>query len=126
MLTFKVITPITKKPTKSIGVGIVGKRKKKGEEEEKKEETKTGFTQKPSNKFTSIKTASPFTSSGAKFKSKFAQAYSETQQIPCRINHGSVINRLQWDTPPSRKQIKIKQNSHITHSLLLALRDSLN
>jgi hypothetical protein len=35
-------------------------------------------------------------------RSPFALAYS-TGQIPCRINHGSVKHKLQWDVSAERK-----------------------
>lgn len=51
---------------------------------------------KPSDKLTKIKTANPFADVKQKQKTNFAYAYT-TGAIPCRINHGSVSNKLQWD-----------------------------
>eukprot|EP01015_Nassula_variabilis_P006811 TRINITY_DN15180_c0_g1_i1.p2 TRINITY_DN15180_c0_g1~~TRINITY_DN15180_c0_g1_i1.p2 ORF type:complete len:216 (-),score=43.34 TRINITY_DN15180_c0_g1_i1:37-621(-) len=65
-----------------------------GKEQQK---PKTGlFTEKPSAKLMSIKTADPFANQTALKKNSFAYVYS-AGGIPCRINHGSVNNRLQWD-----------------------------
>jgi hypothetical protein len=53
---------------------------------------------KPSDKLTKIKTANPFADTKQKQKTAFAYAYT-TGAIPCRINHGSISNKLQWDIP---------------------------
>ena len=52
------------------------------------------FTSKPSTKLTSIKTADPFSDS-KKHKTNFGYAYS-AGTVPCRIEHGSIKNKLQW------------------------------
>ena len=53
---------------------------------------------KPSDRLTKIKTANPFADSKKKQKSTFSYAYS-TGAIPCRINHGSIQNKIKWDIP---------------------------
>jgi len=71
----------------------------KKETPERKEEKKTGpYTSKPSERL-NIKTADPFKPKN-KAKTNLGYVYN-AGGIPCRINHGSVNNRLQWDTPPS-------------------------
>lgn len=52
-----------------------------------------GFTAFPSSKFTSIKTVDPF---AEKKGNSFAHVYS-AGSIPCKINHGSVSMKLQWN-----------------------------
>ena len=67
--------------------------KKELEEEKKLEKPKTGlFTQKPSLKFSKVKTADPF-SVGKKHKTNFGYVYS-AGGIPCRINHGTVHHKI--------------------------------
>ena len=44
------------------------------------------------------KTADPF-SSKKKHKTNFGYVYA-SGGVPCRINHGSVRNTIQWDTNP--------------------------
>lgn len=56
-------------------------------------EEKKGFTQFPSSKFTNIKTVDPF---AEKKGNSFAHIYS-AGSIPCKINHGSVSMKLQWN-----------------------------
>lgn len=51
-----------------------------------------------------IKTADPF-SSTKKHKTNFGFVYS-SGGIPCRINHGTVNHKIQWDRPPTGKVIK--------------------
>eukprot|EP00742_Colponemidia_sp_Colp-10_P007075 GILJ01007595.1.p1 GENE.GILJ01007595.1~~GILJ01007595.1.p1 ORF type:complete len:291 (-),score=37.82 GILJ01007595.1:324-1166(-) len=68
-------------------------------QEERKEDKPKGFTNKPSARFDPHKAADPF-SSKAKHKTNFGYIYSKGG-IPCRINHGSVVNRLQWDRNPT-------------------------
>ncbi len=53
-----------------------------------------------SAKFDDHKTADPFASANKKFKTAFALDYS-LGRIPCRINHGSVKHKLQWDQNPA-------------------------
>jgi len=66
-------------------------------EEEKKESPKTGlFTTKPSARLTSIKTADPFASKQKLKTNSFAYVYN-AGGIPCRIDHGSINNRLKWN-----------------------------
>lgn len=67
---------------------------------------KTGFTEFPTAKLTSIKTVDPFSE---KKGNSFAHLYS-SGAIPCKIEHGSVHMRLKWNanvvisrTPPSNK-----------------------
>lgn len=69
---------------------------KKGATIIKKEQIKpkTGFTQFPSAKLTSIKTADPF---AEKKGNSFAHLYS-SGAIPCKISHGSVSMKLQWNS----------------------------
>ncbi len=57
------------------------------------------YTQKPSAKLTSIKTADPFATTAKKHKTAFGYVYT-SGGVPCRINHGGVNNRLDWDKPP--------------------------
>jgi hypothetical protein len=67
-------------------------------EEEKKEVTKTGlYTAKPSAKFTSIKISDPFAPKNNLKNNSFAYVYN-AGGIPCRIDHGTAINRLRWDS----------------------------
>ena len=68
------------------------------EEEQKK---KTGFTEKPSDRFKKVKAADPFTST-KKHKTNFGYVYS-SGGIPVRINHGGVKNSIQWDKQPEGK-----------------------
>jgi hypothetical protein len=65
------------------------------EEEKENIKPKTGFTNRPSDKITKVKTADPF-SCGKKHKTNFGYAYA-AGGVPCRINHGGVKNQLQWD-----------------------------
>mmetsp|Transcript_4636 Transcript_4636/g.5237 ORF Transcript_4636/g.5237 Transcript_4636/m.5237 type:complete len:224 (-) Transcript_4636:1422-2093(-) len=81
-------------------------RKKSNQEEEKKSIPSgssagrgRGFTKKPSTKYTSIKTASPFATKKT-HKTNFGYVYS-AGGVPARVNHGSVVNRIQWTQPPS-------------------------
>jgi len=46
-----------------------------------------------------VKTADPFTSA-KKHKTNFGYVYT-AGGIPCRINHGSVKNSIQWDIHPA-------------------------
>jgi hypothetical protein len=66
-----------------------------------KVQPKGGFTQFPSSKFTSIKTVDPFAD---KKGNSFAHVYS-AGAIPCKINHGSVSMKLQWN-----KDVVISRN----------------
>jgi hypothetical protein len=82
---------------------------------------KTGFTEFPTAKLTSIKTVDPFSE---KKGNSFAHLYS-SGAIPCKIEHGSVHMRLKWNsnvviarTPPPNK------NSPITRSSSPASTDS--
>lgn len=54
---------------------------------------------KPSDRLSNIKTANPFASQKTKQKTNFGYAYN-AGTVPCRINHGCSVNKLQWDTPP--------------------------
>lgn len=56
---------------------------------------KTGYTEKPSDRFKKVKAADPFTS-GKKHKTNFGYVYS-SGGVPIRINHGTVRNTIQWD-----------------------------
>lgn len=74
-----------KKPDTKNGVTVI-----------KKEEIKpkTGFTEFPSAKLSSIKTADPF---AEKKGNSFAHLYS-SGAIPCKIEHGSVSMKLKWNS----------------------------
>jgi len=52
-----------------------------------------------SKKFDNLKTGDPFGSKRRKHETNFSFVYSQGG-IPCRINHGGVISRLQWDEDP--------------------------
>ena len=78
--------------------------KSKDVEETKEEKPKTGlFTDKPSDRFKKTKAADPF-SSAKKHKTNFGYVYS-SGGVPCRINHGSVAHKIQWDTHPTCKPV---------------------
>ena len=71
--------------------------KEEPEEEKKAAAPKTGlFTEKPSARLTNVKVSDPFASK-KKHKTNFGYVY-QSGAIPCRINHGSINNRLQWDS----------------------------
>ncbi|KAG3063647.1 hypothetical protein PI125_g24322 [Phytophthora idaei] len=53
----------------------------------------------PSSTLHKHKQASVFTS-GKKYKTNFSSAY-DSGSIPCRINHGSIRNSLQWTKDPN-------------------------
>jgi hypothetical protein len=53
---------------------------------------------RPSKKYDALKTSNPF--SKAKSETGFSFAYQQGT-IPCRINHGVVVSRLQWDEDPA-------------------------
>eukprot|EP00830_Metopus_es_P020948 TRINITY_DN852_c0_g3_i1.p1 TRINITY_DN852_c0_g3~~TRINITY_DN852_c0_g3_i1.p1 ORF type:complete len:269 (+),score=53.77 TRINITY_DN852_c0_g3_i1:56-808(+) len=57
------------------------------------------YTEKPSAKYTSIKTADPFANTTKKHKTTFGYVYT-SGSVPCRIQHGGVNNFLLWDKPP--------------------------
>lgn len=50
------------------------------------------FTNKPSDKFSKIKTGDPFKTT-KKHKTNFGYVYT-SGGIPCRINHGSIQNKI--------------------------------
>ena len=55
---------------------------------------------KPTTKFTSMKINDPFketTKTGSKTTKGF-QFYYQNSKIPCKINHGSISNKLIWET----------------------------
>ena len=60
---------------------------------------KNGYTNRPSAKLDARRTNNPFSKSGSRQRSPFAQAYSDGG-IPCRICHGGVKHKLQWDVEP--------------------------
>jgi hypothetical protein len=60
---------------------------------------RNGYTNRPSAKLDARRTNNPFSKSGARQRSPFAQAYSDGG-IPCRICHGGVKHKLQWDVEP--------------------------
>ncbi len=43
-----------------------------------------------------IKTADPFGQATKKHKTNFGYVYS-AGGVPCRINHGTVVHKIQWD-----------------------------
>ena len=92
--------PGSKKPTAS---------KHKGLEENKEIvvtfASKGPYTQKPSAKFSSIKTADPFAATTKKHKTTFGYVYS-SGGIPCKIQHGGITNHLTWSNPPFRNFLK--------------------
>jgi hypothetical protein len=77
----------------------------------------------PSAKLTGIKTADPF-STKATFKiNSFAYVYN-AGGIPCRIDHGSITNKLKWDSSVILSGITLSHptclhisilNMHLTH-----------
>ena len=77
---------------KAIGKG-------KAEEGEGEERKKGLYTKKPSSKFTDIKVGDPFATK-KKHKTNFGYVYT-AGGIPCHIEHGSVVMRLNWEAPPS-------------------------
>ena len=92
ILPYKIAKPIKSKTKES----------KKAQEEEKiaaLHPTKGLYTEKPSAKLTSIKTADPFATSSKKHKTAFGYVYT-SGGVPCKINHGSISNHLDWDKPP--------------------------
>ncbi|KAF1794694.1 Parkin co-regulated protein [Phytophthora cactorum] len=54
----------------------------------------------PSSTLHKHKQASVFTSGKKKYKTNFSSAY-DSGSIPCRINHGSIRNSLQWTKDPN-------------------------
>jgi hypothetical protein len=58
-----------------------------------------GYTNRPSAVLDARKASNPFSKSGARKNSPFAQAYSDGG-VPCRICHGGVKHKLQWDVEP--------------------------
>ncbi|EEY62545.1 uncharacterized protein PITG_21667 [Phytophthora infestans T30-4] len=54
----------------------------------------------PSSTLHKHKQASVFTSGRKKYKTNFSNAY-DSGSIPCRINHGSIRNSLQWTKDPN-------------------------
>mmetsp|Transcript_8350 Transcript_8350/g.16553 ORF Transcript_8350/g.16553 Transcript_8350/m.16553 type:complete len:166 (+) Transcript_8350:992-1489(+) len=74
-----------------------GQRETSPAEESKKPTSR--FTSKPSAKL-SIKAADPFAPKN-KSKTNFGYVYS-AGGIPCRINHGSIANKLTWEVDPSQ------------------------
>eukprot|EP00505_MAST-04D_sp_SCG-Rhode-Island_P004456 Stramenopile-MAST_4_protein_4456 len=58
-----------------------------------------GFTNRPSAVLDARKASNPFSKSGSRQHSPFAQAYSDGG-VPCRICHGGVKHKLQWDVEP--------------------------
>lgn len=56
-------------------------------------------TDRLSKKFDKVPSGNPFAKSSSA-KSNFAFVYSQGG-IPCRINHGGVYSRLQWDEDPA-------------------------
>ena len=90
----KKVSPTKKPQTKAV------------QKEEDKEivfsfEAKGPYTQKPSAKYTSIKTADPFATTAKKHKTIFGYVYT-SGGVPCRIQHGGVNNHLVWDKPAVR------------------------
>lgn len=78
-------------------------------EEEKKEAapktvTKTGFTEKPSSRFLNIKTDDPFAAKTNVKNNSFAYVYN-AGGIPCRVDHGTAINRIKWDSNVSLEDL---------------------
>jgi hypothetical protein len=74
---------------------------------EEGEERKEGpYTQFPTAKFTQIKTSDPF--SKPKGGSSFLHIY-DAGMIPCKVYHGSVSMKLQWD-----KDVRVDQLSYET------------
>ncbi|KRW98734.1 Armadillo-type fold [Pseudocohnilembus persalinus] len=70
---------------------------KKLPEEETKTQEKTGFTNKPSDKFKNIKCADPFASSkSGQNAGSFMYIYN-AGGIPCRVSHGTSKLYLQWN-----------------------------
>ena len=61
---------------------------------------KAGYTNRPSAVIDKRKASNPFSRSGSRQRSPFAQAYSDGG-IPCRICHGGVKHKLQWDVEPT-------------------------
>ncbi len=57
------------------------------------------FTSKPSDKFMKVKTADPFGQGTKKHKTNFGYVYA-SGGVPCRINHGTVNHKIQWDKNP--------------------------
>jgi len=55
----------------------------------------TQYTQKPSNKYTKIKSSDPFVLD-KKNTTNFSYVYS-AGGIPCRIQHGAIKLKLKWD-----------------------------
>jgi len=53
------------------------------------------FAEKPSVKYTKIKSADPF-ALGKKHKTNFGYVYS-VGGVPCRIEHGAIYLKLKWD-----------------------------
>eukprot|EP01017_Pseudomicrothorax_dubius_P019461 TRINITY_DN2140_c0_g3_i4.p1 TRINITY_DN2140_c0_g3~~TRINITY_DN2140_c0_g3_i4.p1 ORF type:complete len:242 (-),score=21.89 TRINITY_DN2140_c0_g3_i4:262-987(-) len=91
----KPIPPPASKPPAGMPTGA--RKKVQPVEEEKKEAPKTGlFTEKPSAKLTGIKTADPFAAKSSIKTNSFAYVYN-AGGIPCRIDHGSISNKLRWD-----------------------------
>lgn len=95
-------------PKKPIVGGLIkkspGKPSKKDEESKDvvvSFETKGPYTNKPSAKYTSIKTADPFATSAKKHKTAFGYVYT-SGGVPCRIQHGGITNHLVWDKPVVR------------------------
>lgn len=54
---------------------------------------------RPSAVIDKRRTNNPFATSQSRSVSVFAQAYAD-RAIPCRIDHGGVKHKLQWDVPP--------------------------
>lgn len=75
---------------------------------------KTGYTEKPSDRFKKIKAADPF-AGGKKHKTNFGYVYS-SGGVPIRINHGTVRNTIQWDKQPQGRLSPL-----LTHTLTLTL-----
>lgn len=82
--------PLPVKPM-SLQKGGTNKQIKVLEKEEIK--PKTGFTEFPTAKLTSIKTVDPFSE---KKGNSFGHLYS-SGAIPCKIEHGTAQMRLKWN-----------------------------
>ncbi|KAM3127410.1 hypothetical protein pb186bvf_020491 [Paramecium bursaria] len=63
------------------------------------------FTEKPSAKLTNIKTIDPFSDKSKQKTNSFAYVYN-AGGIPCRINHGCNVMKLQWSAGISIEQLQ--------------------
>jgi hypothetical protein len=58
-----------------------------------------GFNSRPSARLSKHRQANPWGGGTRQGKTNFAYVYS-SGGIPCRINHGSIKNHLEWTIPP--------------------------